>query len=156
MAKTIRGTGLRHTLPYVLRFAGLWLVVSIAAVVVASVSSYWLFAERVGEAGAAQLRKVIFIQATLSILAIIALALFTTHRLAGPWIAVRRALDRVRDGDFDTGLRLRASDPRIKEVELGFAEMLDSLRQRHRAAAPLVAEPLPGPPDAAPLRGHEV
>jgi len=98
-------------------------------VVVASVSSYWLFAERVGEAGAAQLRKVIFIQATLSILAIIALALFTTHRLAGPWIAVRRALDRVRDGDFDTGLRLRASDPRIKEVELGFAEMLDSLRQ---------------------------
>jgi len=34
--------------------------------------------------------------------------------------------------------------------------MLDSLRQRHRAAAPLVAEPLPGPPDAAPLRGHEV
>lgn len=153
MAKTIRGTGLRHTLPYVLRFAGLWLLVSIAAVVVASVSSYWLFAERVGEGGAAQLRKVILIQAILSILAVVALAVFTTHRLAGPWIAVRRALDRVRDGDLDSGLRLRATDPRIKEVELAFAQMLDSLRQRYRGAAPLVAESLP---EKAPLRSHEV
>ena len=152
MARKIRGTGLRHTLPYVIRFAGLWLVVTTAAIVVASISSYWLFAERVGDAGEAQLRKVIIIQATLSILAVLALALFTTHRLAGPWIAVRRALDRVRDGDLDSGLRLRATDPRIKEVELAFAQMLDSLRQRHRGAAPLIAEPIPG----VPLRGHEV
>ena len=152
MARKIRGTGLRHTLPYVVRFAGLWLVVTIAAIVVASLSSYWLFAERVGDAGAAQLRKVILIQATLSILAVIALALFTTHRLAGPWIAVRRALDKVRDGDLDSGLRLRATDPRIKEVELAFAQMLDSLRQRQRTAAPLIAEQVPG----VPLRGHEV
>jgi nitrate/nitrite-specific signal transduction histidine kinase len=144
MARTFRGSGLRHTLPYVVRFAGLWLVVTIAAIVVASVSSFWLFAERVGEGGAAQLRTVIVVQATLSILAVIALAVFTTHRLAGPWIAVRRALDRVRDGDLDGGLRLRATDPRIKEVELAFAQMLDSLRQRYRAAAPLVADPLPG------------
>ena len=144
MARKIRGTGLRHTFPYVLRFAGLWLVVTTAAVLVASVSSYWLFAERVGEAGAASLRTVIVIQATLSILAVIALAVFTTHRLAGPWVAVRRALDAVRDGDLDRGLRLRVSDPRIKEVELAFAQMLDSLRRRERAAAPLAAEPLPG------------
>ena len=152
MARKIRGTGIRHTLPYVVHFAGLWLVVTIAAIVVASMSSYWLFAERAGDAGAAQLSKVIWIQATLSILAVIALALFTTHRLAGPWIAVRRALDKVREGDLDTGLRLRAVDPRIKDVELAFAQMLDSLRQRLRPAAPLVAESAP----EAPLRGHEV
>jgi len=77
---------------------------------------------------------------------VLALALFTTHRLAGPWIAVRRALDRVRDGDLDSGLRLRATDPRIKEVELAFAQMLDSLRQRPRTGAPIVAETLPAPP----------
>lgn len=152
MARKIRGTGIRHTLPYVVHFAGLWLVVTIAAIVVASLSSYWVFAERVGEGGAAQLRKVILIQAALSILAVIALALFTTHRLAGPWIAVRRALDKVRDGDLDTGLRLRAVDPRIKDVELAFAQMLDSLRQRQRGVAPIIAEPIPG----VPLRGHEV
>ena len=145
MAKKFRGSGLRHTLPYVLRFAGLWLVVTIAAIVVASVSSYWVFAERVGDAGAEQLQRVIITQATLSILAVIALAVFTTHRLAGPWIAVRRALDAVRDGDLDRGLRLRATDPRIKEVELAFAQMLDSLRQRYRAAPPLAAEPPAGP-----------
>ncbi|HEV8241524.1 MAG TPA: hypothetical protein VGS57_19335 [Thermoanaerobaculia bacterium] len=152
MAKKIRGSGLRHTLPYVVRFAGLWLIVTIAAIVVASLSSYWLFAERAGDAGAAQLRTVIIIQAALSVLAVIALAVFTTHRLAGPWIAVRRALDRVRDGDLDSGLRLRATDPRIKEVELAFAQMLDGLRQRQRPVAPLIAEPIQG----APLRGHEV
>jgi nitrate/nitrite-specific signal transduction histidine kinase len=152
MAKKIRGSGLRHTLPYVVRFAGLWLVVTIAAIVVASVSSYMVFAERAGEAEASHLRTVVTIQAVLSILAVIALALFTTHRLAGPWIAVRRALDRVTAGDLDSGLRLRATDPRIKEVELAFAQMLDSLRHRQRGAAPLVAEPIPG----APLRGHEV
>ena len=136
MAKKIRGSGLRHTLPYVVRFAGLWLVVTVAAIVVASVSSYMVFAERSSEAAAAHLRTVIVLQAALSILAVIALAVFTTHRLAGPWIAVRRALDRVRDGDYDSGLRLRATDPRIKEVELAFAQMLDSLRQRERAAGP--------------------
>ena len=157
MAKKIRGSGLRHTLPYVLRFAGLWLVVTIAAIVVASMSSYMVFAQRASETAAAQLRTVVTIQAVLSILAVIALAVFTTHRLAGPWIAVRRALDRVREGDFDTGLRLRATDPRIKEVELAFAQMLDSLRQRQRAAGTtLVAKTLPGSPDAAPLRSHEV
>ncbi|HXT21591.1 MAG TPA: hypothetical protein VN923_12645 [Thermoanaerobaculia bacterium] len=157
MAKKIRGSGLRHTLPYVLRFAGLWLVVTVAAIVVASVSSYMVFAQRGSEAEAAHLRTVVTIQAVLSILAVIALAVFTTHRLAGPWIAVRRALDRVRDGDFDSGLRLRATDPRIKEVELAFAQMLDSLRQRQRAATPTIgAERLPAPSDAAPLRSHEV
>ena len=128
--KKIRGSGLRHTLPYVVRFAGLWLVVTIAAIVVASVSSYMVFAERGSEAEAAHLRTVVTIQAALSILAVIALALFTTHRLAGPWIAVRRALDRVTAGDLDSGLRLRATDPRIKEVEVAFAEMLASLRRR--------------------------
>ena len=152
MAWKIRGTGLRHTLPYVVRFAGLWLVVAIAAIVVASVSSYMVFAQRSTEAAAGQLRTVVIIQAVLSILAVIALALFTTHRLAGPWIAVRRALDRVTAGDFDSGLRLRATDPRIKEVELAFAQMLDSLRQRQRGVAPLIAEPISG----TPLRGHEV
>jgi hypothetical protein len=154
MAKKIRGSGIRHTLPYVVRFAGLWLVVTIAAIVVASMSSYWLFAGRVGErAATTHMRTAIIVQAGLSILAVIALAIFTTHRLAGPWIAVRRALDAVRDGNLDTGLRLRATDPRIKEVELAFAQMLDSLRQRQRGDAPIVAETLPGSPPVAPPPG---
>jgi nitrogen fixation/metabolism regulation signal transduction histidine kinase len=63
------------------------------------------------------------------VIAVVALAVFTTHRLAGPWIAVRRALDRVRDGDLDTPLRIRTVDPYLREVERAFNEMRESLRR---------------------------
>jgi methyl-accepting chemotaxis protein len=130
MERRIRGSGLRHTFPYFVRYAALWLVVTITAVLVASVSSYLVFAARVGGAGVAGLRYALIIQTVLTILAVVALAVFTTHRLAGPWIAVRRALDAVRDGDLQTRLRFRASDPRIQVVEEAFEQMLASLRER--------------------------
>ena len=130
MERRIRGSGLRHTFPYFVRYAALWLVVTIAAVLVASVSSYLLFAARVGGAGVAGLRYALIIQTVLTILAVVALAVFTTHRLAGPWIAVRRALEAVRDGDLQARLRFRASDPRIQVVEVAFEQMLASLRER--------------------------
>jgi methyl-accepting chemotaxis protein len=142
----IRGTGLRHTLPFFIRFAGLWLVVSVAAVLVAGVSSYLLFAQRL-EDGGTYLRNAIVLQTVLSVLAVIALAVFTTHRLAGPWVAVRRALLAVRDGDLDARLRFRVSDPRLQEVQDAFDEMLASLRQRCGQPATIVAETLP--PSAA-------
>ena len=138
----IRGTGLRHTLPFFIRFAGLWLVVSVAAVLVAGVSSYMLFAQRL-EGGGSVLRSAIVLQTVLSVLALIALAVFTTHRLAGPWVAVRRALLAVRDGKLDTRLRFRVSDPRLQEVQDAFEEMMTSLRQRRGEQPGIVAEPLP-------------
>jgi len=144
--RQFRGSGLRYTLPYVGRFAGLWLIVAIAAILVAATSTYLVFVERVGTTGAAILRSALIIQTALSIVAVLALAVFTTHRLAGPWIAVRRALEGVRDGKLDTMLRLRASDPRIKEVERAFEEMMEALR-RGAAPAGIVAERVP--PSAA-------
>jgi len=130
MERRIRGSGLRHTFPYFVRYAALWLVVTITAVLVASLTTYLLFVERVGEAGAAGLRQALVIQTVLTISAVVALAVFTTHRLAGPWIAVHRALDAVRDGDLQARLRFRASDPRFKVVEDAFEQMLASLRER--------------------------
>ncbi len=138
----IRGTGLRHTLPFFIRFAGLWLVVSIAAVLVAGVSSYLLFAQRL-ESGGDDLRNAIILQTVLSVLAVIALAVFTTHRLAGPWVAVRRALLAVRDGDLEARLRFRVSDPRLQEVQNAFDEMVSSVRQRLGEPPSIVVEPLP-------------
>ena len=130
MAKKIRGSGIRHTLPYVLRFAGLWLVVTIAAIVVASVSSYMVFAQRASETAAAQLRTVVTIQAVLSILAVIALAVFTTHRLAGPYVALMRAFEAVKNGDLTHPLRFRRSDIHLRDVEISFDEMTAALRER--------------------------
>jgi nitrogen fixation/metabolism regulation signal transduction histidine kinase len=140
MERRIRGSGLRYTLPYVINFAGLWLVVTITAVLVAAVSSYLYFSQRAG-AAASSLGTAIIIQTVLSILAVVALAVFTTHRVAGPWIAVRRALDAVRDGNLDYQLRMRGGDPRMEEVEDSFEQMVASLRDRRsesRSAAPAV------------------
>ena len=130
MERRIRGSGLRYTLPYVARYAGLWMVVTVAAVLVAAVSSYLLFANQFGGETVSGLRTALVVQTVLSIVAVVALGVFTTHRLAGPWIAVRRALDSVRDGNLETPLRLRASDPRIREVEVAFEQMVKSLRER--------------------------
>jgi hypothetical protein len=139
--RRIRGSGLRYTLPFFFHFAALWLVVTIAAVLVAGVSSYLLFASRPDPQGA-DLRNAIILQTALSLLAVVALAVFTTHRLAGPWVAVRRALLAVRDGDFNTGLRFRVGDPRLQEVQAAFDEMIASLRERLGAPAGVVAEPM--------------
>lgn len=127
MERRIRGSGLRFTLPYVLNFAGLWLIVTIAAILVAAVSSYLTFVNRPGASG---LRAALIIQTVLSILAVVALAVFTTHRVAGPWVAVKRALEAIRDGNFDYRLRMRGRDPRLQDVEIAFEQMVTSLRER--------------------------
>lgn len=125
MARKLRGSGVRHTFPMVGRFAGLWLIVTLAAVAVAVASSYLLTSSGQGIGGGMGLAFETF----LVVLAVVALAVFTTHRLAGPWIAVRRALDRVRDGDLDTPLRIRTVDPYLREVERSFNEMREALRR---------------------------
>ena len=147
MERRIRGSGLRHTMPFIVRFAGLWLVVSVAAVLVAGGSSYLLFAQRPDGDVGADLRGAIVLQTVLSVLALAALAVFTTHRLAGPWVAVRRALLAVRDGNLDVRLRFRVGDPRLRDVQDAFDEMVASLRQRRGEQPGVVAEPLP--PSAA-------
>jgi nitrogen fixation/metabolism regulation signal transduction histidine kinase len=139
MAKRIRGSGLRYTLPFLFRFAGMWLVVTVTAVLVTAVISYLRFAHR-DDAAAADLRNALLLQTILSLIAVVGLAVFTTHRLAGPWIAIKRALDSVRDGDLRTGLRLRGSDPQNLPVQVAFEQMLESLRKRIPDAEP----PAPG------------
>ena len=126
MVRKMRGSGVRHTFPMVGRFAGLWLIVTLAAVAVAVASTYLVLqADGVG----ARSSTALLFETVLVVIAIAALAVFTTHRLAGPWIAVRRALDRVRDGDLETPLRIRTVDPYLREVERAFNEMRESLRR---------------------------
>jgi nitrogen fixation/metabolism regulation signal transduction histidine kinase len=126
----VRGFGVRLTLPYVLRFSGLWLVVTILAVLVFAGTSYLLLAERLTEAGRHRFILVLGLQTLFVILAVVALAIFTTHRLAGPFIAIRRAFEDVRDGKLDRTLRFRRSDPHLDEVERAFGEMMAALRRQ--------------------------
>lgn len=131
MASTrgVRGSGVRLTLPYVLRFSGLWLIVTMSIVLVFSVASYLLILGR-KDVSHEHLTVVLAAQTVLTLLALFGLAVFTTHRLAGPLIALRRALDEVKAGNLDKGLHFRRSDPHLHELETSFNEMLAALRER--------------------------
>lgn len=126
----VRGSGVRLTLPYVLRFTGLWVVLSIVVVLVFAVTSYIALFDRLSDAGRQRLVLVLSLQTFFVVVAVIALAIFTTHRLAGPLIAMRRAFEDVRDGKLDRSLRFRRSDPHLGEVEAAFNEMMISVRQQ--------------------------
>jgi methyl-accepting chemotaxis protein len=131
--RKFRGSGVRHTLPFMGRYAGLWVMVTLLAVAAAAVSTYLVFVERDGTGIATAL----IVQTVLTGLAVVALGVFTTHRLAGPWIAVRRALDRVRGGDLTTELRIRSNDSHMRDVERAFNDMVATLREQssHRRSA---------------------
>ena len=64
---------------------------------------------------------------------VVALAKFTSHRIAGPFIRLRRAFNEVRDGDLDHLLKFRKYD-RLTMLEDSFNGMMESLRERIRNA----------------------
>lgn len=133
MASThrIRGSAVRLTLPFVLRFSGLWLLVSVCIVLVFSVASYLLILGRIGGPSQEHLTAVLAAQTVLTLLALIGLAVFTTHRLAGPLIAMRRAFEDVKAGDLGRELHFRRSDQHLRELETSFNEMMAALRERN-------------------------
>ncbi len=133
VVKQIRGSGVRFTLPYVFRFSGLWLVVTSTAIVLLGVACYAVgvqAGENLSEEARRHLGVVLSVQTVGLLVAAFALAVFTTHRIAGPFIALKRAFEDVRDGTLASPLRLRTSDTHLKELETSFNEMAESVRER--------------------------
>ena len=135
MARAIRGAAVKLTYPYVLRYMGLWLVVTTLAILVFTVTSYFLLADRFAGAELRRFAVILFAQMVCVILALVALALFTTHRLAGPFIALKRAFDDVKAGDLKRRLRIRRADGHLLAVEEAFNEMMESLEAKEKGAA---------------------
>ena len=131
----VRGSGVRQTLPFVMRFSGLWIFVTILIVAVFSLTSYLMLFDRLTDAAREHLIMVLSVQTGLVILAVLLLAVFTTQRIAGPLIAIRKALDDVKAGDFDRQLHFRRTDPHLGELEHAFNEMMESIRERVRKSA---------------------
>jgi nitrogen fixation/metabolism regulation signal transduction histidine kinase len=126
----VRGTGVRHTLRYVPRFTGLWLVVCVATLVVFALTSYLGLADRIGEEGRSHLLLVLTIQTVCVIVGMAALAIFTTHRLAGPIVALLRACGEVKAGQYDRPLRFRQNDRHLADLENAFNEMVEAVKKR--------------------------
>jgi methyl-accepting chemotaxis protein len=126
----VRGTGVRLTLPYVVRFSALWLLVTSLAVLVFALTLYLVLSERLTDSGQKRLMLILGLQTLCLLAGIFALAIFTTHRLAGPLIAIRRALEDVRDGKRDGNLRFRSIDPHLSDIAKSFNEMVAALRSQ--------------------------
>lgn len=126
----VRGTGVRFTLPYVLRFSGVWILLTTVVVIVFAITSYLVMFDRLSEDARGDLILVLTIQTALAILAVILLAVFSTHRLAGPLVGIRRAMEDVKAGDLNRRLQFRRSDPHLEEIETAFNEMMESIRAR--------------------------
>jgi len=126
----VRGTGVRFTLRYVPRFSGLWLLVCVMTLVVFALTSYLGLYHSLGEAGRSRLLLILSIQTLSVILGMVALAIFTTHRLAGPIIGLLRAFQDVKQGDLNRQLRFRQSDRHLRDLEVAFNEMMTSVRRQ--------------------------
>lgn len=63
----------------------------------------------------------------LLVLAAVGLAIFTTNRVAGPMISIRRAIEDVARGDMERRLQFRRSDKHLRELEAAFNEMMVTL-----------------------------
>lgn len=126
----VRGSGVRFTLPYFLRFSGMWVLITSLVAVVFGVTSYLAMFDRLDEGARERLLIVLSIQTALVVAAVILLAVFSTHRLAGPLIGLQRAMEDVKAGNLDRELRFRRTDPHLDELASTFNEMVAALRER--------------------------
>jgi HAMP domain-containing protein len=130
----IRGSGVRFTLPYLFRFSGLWLLVTSLAMVLFGIACYFMASPGLEPEARRRLAVVLILQTLFVIAAAIGLAVFTTHRLAGPYVALQRACDQIRNGELDRPLRFRSTDVHLRELEKSFNEMRGALRGRMPAS----------------------
>ena len=137
MKMKIRGSGFKHTLPAVIPVAGVWVVVLVLTAPVLMISMMTS-----GIVPASLHGEVWFFLLTRSpIIALtgIGLAIFTTARVAGPMVHLKRAFNDVEGGDMDRRVAFRRSDKHLRELETAFNGMMVALNERAEAPGGLEA-----------------
>jgi HAMP domain-containing protein len=68
-------------------------------------------------------------------MAILLLAIFTAHRIGGPFIALKRTMAAVEQGNYKIRLHFRGYD-KLDDVEAAFNTMMDALQARLETEVP--------------------
>ncbi len=63
-------------------------------------------------------------------LAVIALTLFTSHRIAGPLFRLKREIDLLKSGDMHANFRIRKTD-QLQGLAVALTDLAESLRDRY-------------------------
>ncbi len=115
MKAAIRGSGFRHNLPAVFPFSAVWvfLVVLTAPIITLGMTAGGL----VPESSYDDLWFFLFTRVSVLAVAATGLAIFTTDRVAGPLILIRRAFEAVDEGNMEHRLKFRHTDKHLRSFE---------------------------------------
>lgn len=144
---TRRLASVRHTRPFLFRYTALWVLLSLALIVFAGVTSYLLFAGNwdsliaanpsLADDYAAMRSRFLLglgVETALLIGAVVALAVMTTHRIAGPLVGLEKTCEDVAAGDLSKRFSFRRQNDELDDLADAFNDMLDSLEERVNAA----------------------
>jgi methyl-accepting chemotaxis protein len=141
-------TNVTLTSPFHFRYLGLWILISVGLIAVANLLLFLLTEEhwqalysldaQFHEEYMEQRKMMIILLGFEMILfssAVVVLAKFTAHRIAGPYIKLQRVFEAVRQGNLDQELRFRKYD-HLEDLETAFNEMMVEVRARTKATPP--------------------
>ena len=123
-----RGSGFKHNLNAVWPFSGVWIIVMVLTPPVLTIAM--MLGGVVPESSHRDVWFFLLTRVPVIALAAIGLAIFTTNRVAGPMVQLRRAFEDVKRGDMDRRLRFRRADKHVQELETDFNEMMVALIER--------------------------
>ena len=128
MSRKIRGSGFKHTLPAVYSFSAVWvaLVVLSPPIIVIGMMA----GDLVPESSYGDVWFFLATRVPVLALAAVGLAIFTTNRVAGPLILLKRAFEAVKEGDLERRIKFRQEDGHYKIVEKAFNEMMVVIGER--------------------------
>ena len=138
MAIKFRGSGFKHTLASVVPFSAVWVFIVVLTAPIISVGM--MTGGLVPESSYGDVWFFLATRVPILALAAIALAVFTTNRVAGPLVQMKRAFEAVKQGDMERRLKFRVSDRHLRDLEVAFNEMMMAIKERGEPRAGHVAE----------------
>jgi nitrogen fixation/metabolism regulation signal transduction histidine kinase len=132
MRQRLAALRLQHTVGSVGSMTGLWMLVANAAILVVAALSYFHLFYVAGDVTIRE--RALMLETALTVLCVVALGLFTTQRLASPWVALRQACESVHGGDLAARLRVAPDGEHVHAAQQSFNAMLESMERRVREA----------------------
>jgi len=128
---------LKLTSPFRTAYMGAWILMSVFLVALMNFLLYLLIRERWGDLAVSGGPQEYFfvktawivlmtVEAAGLIVAIYGLAVFTVHRIAGPYIRLRNAMNEVADGNVALRVKFRDND-HLQDLEAAFNRMMESI-----------------------------
>ncbi len=142
MSKNFRGSGYKHTLPWVLPTFAIWVVVLVVTAPILMITM--MLTGLVPTQLHSEIWFFLLTRTPGIAVAGIGLAVFSSARAVGPLVELGRAFEDVKSGDMDRRLRFRSSDTAFRGLETSFNEMMVSLSAREdspKSPQDLVASP---------------